>query len=384
VRPGGQRTIPGVSDQEATSDPPIDLTAGAQKMEALSVLAAGVAHELNNPLASIVAFSQLIRSDPSLPENLRRSADLLVEEANRVRTIVGTVLDFARQRPPERVDSELRPIIESVLELEAHLLRGHVTVEIDMPADLPLVSIDRTQMQHALLNITLNAVQAVRSQGRPGTMRVGVSAEDGDRVRIAIADDAAWALGAGDDGVAVASAIVEAHGGSLRHEATPGGGATFVIELPAAGEAQAATASPAPAKSAAPARAAATGRPARILVLDDEPSIRDFLGRVLARHGYDPVLAASGSVALDIVRSNPPDAILCDHRMASMSGMDFHAAVRAIDPALAGRFAFMTGDVLNPDLRRFATEHGVHLLAKPFDIATVGETVRTLLDGRGP
>ena len=373
-----------MSDPEATSDPPIDLTAGAQKMEALSVLAAGVAHELNNPLASIVAFSQLIRSDPSLPENLRRSADLLVEEANRVRTIVGTVLDFARQRPPERVDSELRPIIESVLELEAHLLRGHVTVEIDMPADLPLVSIDRTQMQHALLNITLNAVQAVRSQGRPGTMRVGVSAEDGDRVRIAIADDAAWALGAGDDGVAVASAIVEVHGGSLRHEATPGGGATFVIELPAAGEAQAATASPAPAKSAAPARAAATGRPARILVLDDEPSIRDFLGRVLARHGYDPVLAASGSVALDIVRSNPPDAILCDHRMASMSGMDFHAAVRAIDPDLAGRFAFMSGDVLNPDLRRFATEHGVHLLAKPFDIATVGETVRTLLDGRAP
>ncbi len=376
-----------MSDQEATSDPPIDLTVGAQKMEALSVLAAGVAHELNNPLASIVAFSQLIRSDPSLPENLRRSADLLVEEANRVRTIVGNVLEFARQRPPERVDTELQPIIEGVLGLQAHLIRSHVAVEVDLPADLPLVSVDRAQVQHALLNVTLSAVQAIRSQGRPGAIRIGASAadgEDGRRVRIAIADDAAGAREPGDDGMAVASAIVDAHGGSIRHEATPGGGTTVEIELPAAGAARAAATPPLVVAAPAAGRAAATGRPARILVLDDEPSIRDFLGRVLARHGYDPVLAASGTVALDIVRSDPPDAILCDHRMASMSGTDFHAAVRAIDPDLAGRFAFMTGDVLNPDLRRFATEHGVHLLAKPFDIATVGETVRTLLDGRGP
>jgi CheY-like chemotaxis protein len=378
-----------VSDQEATSNRPIDLTAQAQKMEALSVLAAGVAHELNNPLASIVAFSQLIRSDPSLPENLRRSADLLVDEANRVRTIVGNVLDFARQRPPERVDSQLRPIIDGVLDLQAHLLRSHVTLEVDVPADLPLISIDRAQLQHALLNVTLIGVEAIRGQGRPGTIRIGASTEDGDdglRVRIAIADDGP---GRPDDDeasglpLAVASTILEAHGGSIRHEATPGGGATFLIELPAAGAAQATPATPAaPAAPTTSRQASSTARPARILVLDDEPSIRDFLGRVLARHGYDPVLAASGTVALEIVRSDPPDAILCDHRMASMSGTDFHAAVRAIDPDLAGRFAFMTGDVLNADLRRFATEHGVHLLAKPFDIATVGETVRTLLDGR--
>ena len=379
-----------MSDQEATSDPPIDLTAGAQKMEALSVLAAGVAHELNNPLASIVAFSQLIRSDPSLPENLRRSADLLVDEANRVRTSVGDLLDFARQRQPERVESELRPIIEGVIGLQAHLLRGHVTVDVDLPADLPPVSVDRAQIQHALLNVALNAVQAIRGQGRPGTVRIGGSTEDGEggrRVRIAIADDGPGLQEALDErarrALAVASEIVEAHGGSIRQEATPGGGVTVVIDLPAAGAAPAAPGVVGDAATVA-RRATATGRPARILVLDDEPSIRDFLGRVLARHGYDPVLAASGTVALDIVRSDPPDAILCDHRMASMSGTDFHAAVRAIDPDLANRFAFMTGDVLNPDLRRFATEHGVHLLAKPFDIATVGETVRTLLDGQAP
>ena len=131
------------------------------------------------------------------------------------------------------------------------------------------------------------------------------------------------------------------------------------------------TGPPAPSGSGAAA--------ARVLVLDDEPSIREFLGRVLSRAGYEPVLTASGAEALAIVRIAPPAAILCDHRMAGMNGVEFQAAVAAIDPALGRRFAFMSGDVLNPELREFATAHDVQLLAKPFDIATVGELVRALL-----
>jgi CheY-like chemotaxis protein len=120
-------------------------------------------------------------------------------------------------------------------------------------------------------------------------------------------------------------------------------------------------------------------RAARVLVLDDEPSIRDFLGRVLTRAGYTALIAPTGAAALDIVRTDPPDAILCDHRMAGMNGTEFHDAVAAIQPGLARRFAFMSGDVLNPQLRAFATARGVQLLAKPFDIATVARTVETLL-----
>ncbi len=83
--------------------------------------------------------------------------------------------------------------------------------------------------------------------------------------------------------------------------------------------------------------------------------------------------------ALEIVRTDPPAAILCDHRMAGMSGTEFHASVARINPTLGRRFAFMSGDVLNPELHDFATARGVHLLAKPFDIATIDEMVRTLL-----
>jgi len=128
-----------------------------------------------------------------------------------------------------------------------------------------------------------------------------------------------------------------------------------------------------PAQSSAPAQEPA--RRTRILVLDDEPAIRDFLGRILSRGGYEPVLASSGDSALKIVRDNPPDAILCDHRMAGMTGIAFHAAVAEIKPSLASRFVFMSGDVLNVELSEFAVTHGVTLLAKPFDIESVDRAV---------
>ena len=145
-----------------------------------------------------------------------------------------------------------------------------------------------------------------------------------------------------------------------------------------------ASASPAQAGEARPRAeatpaAAAGARPARVLVVDDEPSIRDFLGRVLERSGHTVVLCGSGREALDAVAAEPPDAVLCDHRMAGMDGTAFHEAVVAIAPQLGRRFVFMSGDTVNPNLREFAAARGVRLLAKPFDIATVTATVTALL-----
>jgi CheY-like chemotaxis protein len=121
-------------------------------------------------------------------------------------------------------------------------------------------------------------------------------------------------------------------------------------------------------------------RSARILVLDDEAAIRDFLDRVLRRLGYDPVVAATGDEALAIIRSaTPPDAILSDHRMAGMTGAAFHDAVRGESPELAARFAFMSGNVADPTLQALAAERGVVLLAKPFDLDQVADTVAGLV-----
>ncbi len=199
-------------------------------------LDAALIHDLNNSLAAIVAFSHLIRTDPSLPEELRHHAAMLVEEADRTRQIVA------------------------------------------------------------------NLVGPSAAQGGAGADRPG---------------------GAGPD---------------------PG-----------------------------------TSRPSRVLVVDDEPAIREFLARILRRGGYEVTLASDGPSAIEIVRNGPPDAILCDHRMVGMSGIAFHEAVTAIDPGLARRFVFMSGDVLNSELRAFALARGISVMAKPFDIESVDRMIGGLM-----
>jgi two-component system NtrC family sensor kinase len=123
---------------------------------------------------------------------------------------------------------------------------------------------------------------------------------------------------------------------------------------------------------AAPAR--------RILVLDDERPIRMLLEKWLRGAGFDPVVAERGEEAVELVRAAPFDAVLCDHRMAGMNGTEVFAAVVALRPELAHRFVFMSGDILNPQLREFIAERGVGLLPKPFDLDTVRRTLESVLD----
>jgi CheY-like chemotaxis protein len=386
--------------------------AQAQRMEAIGQLIPGITHELNNPLAAIMAFSQLIFRDPRLPADLRHDAELLIEEAARTRRIVQNLLDFARRRPPERHATNLLPLIESVLDLQSYAIGSHgIQVEVAIDPDVPPVQLDRAQMQQVLLNLTLNAIQALAAT-HGGRLRIhaGVERRGMDSfVALSVADDGPgvpeelhdrifvpfFTTKAPDEttglGLPVSTDIVAAHGGRLRLEPGPAGqGAAFVIELPIT----TALASE-PSASGAPRGAAGTlppsgdsvdgrGKRARILVVDDEPSIRRFLFKALENAGFEPVLAATGQDAIDVVRDGPVDGILSDHRMAGMSGTDVYDAVVAIRPELRDRFVFMSGDILNPDLRDFADTHRVVLLAKPFDLASVGRTVRELLDRSAP
>jgi PAS domain S-box-containing protein len=403
----------------------------AQKMEAIGQLVSGVAHELNNPLSAIIAFSQLIRRDPELPAELHHDADLLMQEADRTRRIVQNLLDFARQRPPERRAASVPQLVERTLELQAYALgAGRIAVDVDLPEDLPPVDVDPSQIQQVLLNLTMNAIHALRSlpgeghlevraalvstaggveaaeepPGKPtrpaATATTGaaaaevVAAADDDarpRVRIWLSDDGPGVpeparsrlfepffttKGVGEGtglGLSVSYGIVASHGGRLWYEPRPGGGSTFVVELPAA----------AASTAEAPVAPAPSGRRRRggvVLVVDDEPSIRTFLERALEKAGHDVTTAADGERGLEQIRRSAFDVVLCDHRMGVMDGLRCVEEALVIRPELRDRIVIMSGDVLNPVLREFADGHGVRVLAKPFDLDLILSTVDEVID----
>jgi PAS domain S-box-containing protein len=470
---GGQRRflhlIHDLSDQDRLQRELLQ----AQKMEALGQLVSGVAHELNNPLAAIIAFSQLMRSDERLPDDMRHDAGLLVQEADRTRRIVQNLLDFARARPPERRPTSIAALVQSVLELQSYALNANqIQVKVDIPANLPEVDLDRAQLQQVLLNLTINAIQAlkttdrktpaqlwvsaavVRTRPAAGTVKGKQPADEPQLVRITIRDDGPGVPepararifdpffttkepGEGTGlGLSVSFGIVAAHNGHLWYEPGPRGvGSSFMIELPttarnleigqppakpavatrpAAALRRGSPGAPATMKAAAKKKVTATtvdepagsaspdpiappasglgdvARPAdpqsddsprrpRILALDDEPSIRSFLRKALAVAGMDCVPFPDGAQALEGVRETDFDVMLIDHRMAGMSGTEFYDAAIRLRPELARRAVFMSGDVLNPDLRGFATQRDIRLLAKPFDIDAVIQVVREVL-----
>ena len=390
----------------------------AQKMDVAGRLAPGIAHELGNPLAAILGFSQLIRRDPSLPEDLRQNAELLAAEAERTQAIAGNLLDFLTHRPAERRSTPIRALIDSVLTLQASDLgAGTIEVEVDVPEDVPAVELDRGQLQQVLVNVTRNAIEAV---GAGAGRRIGINAvREGrpgadERVRITVVDDGRGVApehvdrlfeafyttkppGEGSGlGLSVSRAIVRSHGGDLRFAPAPSGrGAAFTIDLPVrAAAVEGAVDSPAsglasggaPAargRATGPAAAAPTVSPGgRVLVLDDDSTFRAFLEKALAALGYEPVIAARGQEAVDLARDGDPAAILCDHQMVGMSGIEVYEAVVGNRPELAKRFVMMSGDVLDP-LETFAATNEMTRLAKPFDLATLDRTLRGVMSEGG-
>lgn len=396
----------------------------AQKMETVGILVSGVAHELNNPIASIIGLSTLIGRDPGLSADLRESAALLVDEAQRAGQIVRTFLDFVRSRPPERHPTPLRPLLEAVRELQSYSQKSGVEWVIDVEPGLARVAIDRSQIQQVLINLTSNAIQAILSDRPTGRLQISARRAPDDEaagmVRITVTDDGPGVApadrtklfvpffttkepGEGTGlGLPVSFDIVRRHEGSLRFEPAPGGrGARFIIDLPiepplaspvgpgAAGEA---ALPPAVARRSSLGRRRTRGqgktpkaqdRRPRALVLDDEESIRAFLRKALTGAGFEAIVVADGLAAVNEVRNASIDVALVDHRMAGMTGVDTFEAAIAIQPDLAGRWIFMSGDVLNPDLHAFAEAHGIPLLAKPFDLTTVTRSVHDVVDRLG-
>ena len=404
VDPGGQAVrinalIRDVSDRKKHEDQSRDLyhqLLQAEKMAALGTTISGVAHELNNPLATILTWSERL-SNRDLDPQFRKGVETIHHEAERAARIVRNLLTFARKRHTTRTMVDVNQVMRETLALRAYEQRvTNITVIDALAAGIPHVFADPHQVQQVLLNLVINAEQAMLGANGRGTLVVRTwQDESGESVILEVNDDGPGVpedvkkkifdpffttkdVGKGTGlGLAVAYAIVEEHGGRLWLESEPGRGASFFIQLLATGgrlRAQVPGAPPALSPQPVPRLDGQA-----ILIVEDESALASAMAESFADAGYLVDRAGDGEEALARLEGGHYDLIICDLKMPRMDGMQFYRALADQYPELTSKIMFVTGDVIAIDAERFLAESGCQWLPKPFRINELLRAARSLL-----
>ncbi|MGH7859202.1 MAG: hybrid sensor histidine kinase/response regulator, partial [Candidatus Binatia bacterium] len=354
----------------------------ADRLAAVGQLAAGIAHEVNNALASLLPYGSLLSIDASLPEYAREHGRKIEEQAHRIAAIVRGLLNLARPELPRKARWPLAELVGDTLTLVGtEAKRADISVVTRLPPDMTVIG-DRGQLQQVVLNLVSNAIQAMVDQpvrrleiDASGTeshveLRVidtgpGVAPEIRDRLFTGFVTTRPHGSGLG---LNVSASIIRAHGGDLYLDETATCGSCFVIRLPAMGEAE-------DVREAAPVTPLPETGTICALVVDDEPGVRIGFAKLLERHGVRVEAVGDGTSALRRLEDEVYDVVFLDLRMPGMSGIDVYERLRQQCPAQASRVVIMTADAASLEVRVFLESIDLPVLLKPFDLGTVRRAI---------
>ena len=369
----------------------------SEKLSAMGSLLAGVAHELNNPLAIVMGRASLLEEkcdDPALLADVQR----IREAAERCGRIVRTFLNMARSKPATRENVSLNDLTRAAAEMLNYSYRSHgVEMRLQLADELPSVKADGDQVGQIVLNLLVNAQQALAAcEGeRRVLVETGVEARRENReprVWLRVSDNGPGVpadlrgklfepffttkpegIGTGL-GLAMSRSLARDHGGDLTLEPTSHhGGASFRLNLPISGE-------PVQESAPVPLQAVDAALQTRVLVVDDESEISELMRDILEAAGYEVATAESGEVALALLETARFDAIVSDLRMPDMDGATLWREIDQHHPHLSRRMLFVTGDTLSPGAREFLRKARCAGLDKPFSKGDLLAAVAKLVE----
>ena len=366
----------------------------AEKLAALGQTISGVAHELNNPLATILTWAERLSQRPAaqLDDQTKRGLETILSESERAAKIVRNLLTFARKRHTTRAMVDVNQIVRETLALRSYeQTLANITIIEALAAGLPLAFADPHQFQQVLLNLIINAEQAMLGANGRGTLILRSWHDlDGDAVILEVNDDGPGVpedvqprifdpffttkeVGKGTGlGLTVAYAIIQEHGGRITVQSQPGEGASFFVALPV---------SDGPVKPVLTREpiAANVGAGAVVLVVEDEAALGAAVAEALVDAGFVVDRAGDGEEAMARVKVRLYDLIVCDLKMPRVDGMMFYRALEREQPETARRILFVTGDVAGTEAERFLEETGCRWLAKPFRLRDLLRTATEIL-----
>lgn len=398
--------------------------AQADRLASMGLIAAGVAHEINNPLTyTLLNLERIVRELPDIrgalvrvqseltaalgepaaaaileragvevaTEQARILADRASEAADgarRVAKIAGDLKVFARADSDERAPVSVNALMNKAIDIAANELRFRATIRRSY-GDVPRVMANAGRLTQVFLNLVVNAAHAIEEGApRENTVEITTRRHEGE-VWIEVADTGrgiprehlarlfepffttkAAGLGSGL-GLSICANIVRAHGGRIEVASDPGRGSRFTVRLPESDTIDTTEdAVPLP-DSIPPPPSIAPARRARILVVDDERPMRTTLAALLSDR-YDVVTADSGAAAIDVLKKDPAfDAVLCDLMMPEVSGVDVYAWIQSDAPALAQKVVFMTGGAFTSRARELLDSVPNRRLEKPFELSAL-------------
>ena len=359
----------------------------AQKLEALGQFAGGIAHDFNNLLTAISGYAELAAGSALVDPALMRSLNGITAASTQAASLTSRLLSFSRRDMLEHRLVDLNEIARTVAELLERLVREDVVVQLDLAPALPAVSADLAQLKQVVLNLALNARDAMPDGGtltiETAALRdsvllrvrdTGCGMDDATKMRAFEPFFTTKPEGKGTGlGLAVAYGVVDALGGTLSIRSAPGEGATLEAVLPAA------TGEPTDARAGAPVATRGAHGVERVLVVEDREVVRNLARDVLQAAGFVVATAAGSHDAVAIVeRSAPFDLLLTDVVMPELSGPELAKVLRGqSDELLVLYMSGYTDDVLDASS---LAEPGTAFLRKPFANGELVSSVRRLLD----